>query len=211
MTAFAQQQKSSQPPVIKNLFSQSQSHDLVAIVQLDDIDYKVVRGFPRKGSAYLKILIAYKLPEGFDKQEKVEVYDEGLEDFRCYYTDRENDGARFLVFLNKDPDSDRFVGTQPYCNLPVFVSSQFEYALLYPIADQLIEDESIVHTFNFTDQYVWNTTTPLTSTRLDFLKKYYEIQIIGDQFRYTRGIKVEDVRRHLLGITELPQRKTRIP
>jgi len=57
--------------------------DLVAVAQVKDTDYVYTRSFPSEGSAYLKILIAYKLNK--PNEEIIEIYEKGLHPNECYF------------------------------------------------------------------------------------------------------------------------------
>ena len=56
--------------------------DLVVLAQTKDTDYLMRRGIPVSGSAYLKVLIAYKTDSPADL---IEVYEKGLHDHECYF------------------------------------------------------------------------------------------------------------------------------
>ena len=76
----------------------SRKADIVALAQVKDTDYVYTRSFPSEGSAFLKILIAYKPNQ--PSEEIIEVYETGLHANECYF---ENptvfaDGRRYLFF-----------------------------------------------------------------------------------------------------------------
>ena len=57
--------------------------DIVAVAQVKDTDYVYAHSFPNEGSAFLKILIAYKLNNPVE--EIVEVYEKGLHFNEFYF------------------------------------------------------------------------------------------------------------------------------
>ncbi len=73
--------------------------DIVAVAQVKDTDYVYARSFPNEGSAFLKILIAYKLNNPVE--EIVEVYEKGLHPNECYFENPTvfEEGRRYLVFF----------------------------------------------------------------------------------------------------------------
>jgi hypothetical protein len=69
------------------------SADLVVLAQVKDTDYFMRRNIPVSGSAYLKVLIPYKVDSPADL---IEVYEKGLHDQECYSRTRpclKKDGA----------------------------------------------------------------------------------------------------------------------
>ena len=90
------------PPV--SLSALAAKADLVAVAQVKDTDYVYTRSFPSEGSAYLKILIAYKLNK--PAEEIIEVYEKGLHPNECYFENPTvfEEGRRYLVFFHTDPD-----------------------------------------------------------------------------------------------------------
>lgn len=186
--------------LIKDLSHFAQESDFIGVVQVANIQYKTVRKFPVKGEAELDILISYKRAEALEKgAERITVKAEGLDDNQCYYRDVENEGARYLVFLNYD-GKDEFTGLKPACALPVLVTDDAGYALLYPMLGLMLEDESLVKNLTFTDPYAWIDLSPFTRDKVQYLKDYYHIEVdeYEDKGLYTRGIPLADVRSHLL-------------
>jgi len=107
--------------------------DLIAIVRVADVDYVKTRGFPSKGSAYLRVLIAYR---GTEAGAMVEVEEEGLEEAACYYPEVgafDLEGDRFLVFLRATDKKDVYRGRRPGCAIPVLVTESSAYALRMPV------------------------------------------------------------------------------
>lgn len=175
----------------------AESADVIALVQVMEVDYRKVRNFPVEGSAELRILVPYKLPESLDEAEKLDVRASGLDDQNCYYPERENEGHRFLVFLKIDESGEAW-GMQPSCMLPVFVSDNNAYALLYPVADYLLADESIVENIHYADATARVDVTELTSDEVHFLEEHYKARKDWKYYYFTRGIPLEKVRTELL-------------
>ena len=78
--------------------------DLVAVAQVKDTDYVYARSYPNEGSAFLKILIQYKLNN--PAEEIIEIYEKGLHPGECYFENPTvlEEGRRYLVFLRLDPE-----------------------------------------------------------------------------------------------------------
>ena len=97
--------------------------DLVAVAQVKDTDYVYARSFPNEGSAFFKILIAYKLNNPVE--EIIEVYDKGLHPNECYFENPTvfEEGRRYLVFFRLDPeDPEIYRGLTEGCALELFVA-----------------------------------------------------------------------------------------
>ncbi len=104
--------------------------DLVAVAQVKDTDYVYTRSFPSEGSAYLKILIAYKLKP--ETGEIIEVYEKGLHPNECYFENPTvfEEGRRYLVFFRLDPeDPGIYRGLAQGCALEILVTEDNRYAL----------------------------------------------------------------------------------
>jgi len=191
-----------QAPELNSFEQASQWADLVAIAQVDDIEYEKVRELNSKGYAYLNIRVAYK---GATRGESIAVIAKGFEDNTCYYPDRENEGERFLVFLKKSPDekSNVYYGFKPYCQMQILLSDTGQYILrtpldgnIFPINNELIEQ----HSFN--DPHAQFDTTLWTSTKRDEYAKNYQCKIIESEdtlnryfhLRYTQGVPLYKIR-----------------
>lgn len=180
--------------------------DLVAIAQVTVTDYQKTREFPSSGSAYLTALIPYK---GIEKGQLIEVTEKGLDADACYYPEIEvlqMEGHRFLVFLNKDSNkADSYHGYLPYCQIPVFVTSDNSYAIGAPVFDLSIPDE-IVQPVTFGDPAAVIDLTEWPRPEADrFVESFDLIQIPPreDQpentrlFMYTQGIRVDGLHKLL--------------
>ena len=173
------------------------NHDVVAIVQQVDIQYQKVREFPNKGYGELRVLIGYK---GIDRGTLIEVHEEGLEEYRCYYPDFENEGNRYLVFLNH-VKNDRFSGTLPACRIPVLVTADNKYALQYPV-DGIELDADLAQEIDFADPaaYVeladltFEETSRLTDAELARIEETDAYGPAATRLVYTHGIPVDSLR-----------------
>ncbi|MCF6318972.1 MAG: hypothetical protein L3J83_06800 [Proteobacteria bacterium] len=187
-------------PKLSTFAEASQWADLVAVAQVDDIEYEQVRELNAKGYAFLNILISYK---GTTRGESIAVLASGFQDNICYYPDRENEGERFLVFLKKAPDEldNVYYGFKPFCQFQVLLSDLGQYILRTPldtveIADELIEQ----HQFN--DPHAMIDTTLWTGTARREYADTYQCKIIesSDDFnryyhlRYTQGVPIYKIR-----------------
>jgi hypothetical protein len=129
--------------------------DLVALAQVRDTDYLTRREIPVSGSAYLKVLIPYKI----DRQtELLEVYEKGLHENECYFPNRTvfEEGRRYLLFLVRDPQKpERYRGMEEGCALDVLVDQQNQYALRYPVTGVDLSDPlaDFATGMNFADSY----------------------------------------------------------
>lgn len=176
--------------------------DVVAIVRVEDTDYEYARGFPRSGFALLRVLIGYK---GANSGDLIEVPEEGLDDDACYFPQLglfQVEGRRFLTFL-KRKGKDSYIGTAPTCRLPVLVTAQSAYALLYPIDGATIESpETVVETLSFADPAAYVDGSDLTSERLRELVEDYGAERVdndpltprSETYVYTRGIPMPKLR-----------------
>ncbi len=189
-------------PSFKSLSEAAQWADLVAIAQVDDIEYEQVRSMNTEGYAFLNVLIPYK---GATKGEPIAVMANGLDDDVCYYPDRINEGERYLVFLKKVPDEKNnvYYGYKPFCQLQILLSDLGQYILRTPLENNILQfDESLIEQHIFNDPHAMIDTTTWTSiSRNEFAEKYQcEIIQSEDDFntyihlRYTQGIPLYKVR-----------------
>lgn len=174
--------------------------DLIALVQMRDGDYRYQRDFPISGSAYLKVLIPYKVDQPVDL---IEVYEQGLHDNECYFPNPTvfEEGRRYLVFLRRDPDNaERYRGLAQGCALDVLVTADNSYAVRLPVTGMQLSDELRGHAkpMQFADRYARETDETLDSQSRDrwieegLLRR--ETTSEGDELVYTRGISLGDFR-----------------
>lgn len=193
--AIAEPGPNASPISINELASKA---DLVAVAQVKDTDYLYTRAFPSEGSAYLKILIAYKHNQ--PDEDIIEVYDKGLHPNECYFENPTvlEEGRRFLVFFRHDPDDPRnYLGLAEGCALEIFVTGDNRYALKFPITgiDLADELEALVNEYNFRDSYALITDEDLTPSVRDELLEDGSIIPYQDQFKYTRGVDLSAIRK----------------
>ena len=176
--------------------------DLVAIAQVDDIEYEQIRKLNAKGYAFLNVLIPYK---GSKRGEPIAVIATGFEDNACYYPDRINEGERFLVFLKKAPghENNVYYGFKPFCQMQILLSEMGQYILRTPLDTNLIKfDESIIEQHQFNDPHAMVDSTLWTSIKRDEYADQFQCKIIesSDTFnkyfhlRYTQGVPIYKVR-----------------
>jgi hypothetical protein len=171
--------------------------DLVAIAQVKDTDYVYARSYPNEGSAFLKILIEYKLNN--PAEEIIEVYEKGLHPGECYFENPTvlEEGRRFLVFLRLDPeDPEIYRGLAEGCALELFVTDENRYAFKYPVEGIKLKDplDHLAAEFNFNDNYAVVSEESLSPVERDELLADGLIIPYGDNFKYTHGIDLTAVR-----------------
>lgn len=176
------------------------SADLVVLAQVKDTDYFLRRDIPVSGSAYLKVLIPYKVESPVDL---IEVYEKGLHDHECYFPNPSvfEEGRRYLLFLKKDPeDEDRYRGMPQGCALDVLVGSDNRYALRYPVTGIDLSDPlgEFAHDMRFSDGYaVINDEALLPAQRNAMLGagQIAPFDSRGHQWMYTKGVSLTAVRK----------------
>jgi hypothetical protein len=178
----------------------ARSADLVALAQARDTDYRMQRDIPISGSAYLKILLPYKMDRAIDL---VEVYETGLHDHECYFPNPTvfEEGRRYLLFLRRDPDEpERYRGMPQGCALEVLVRDDNRYAVRYP-ADGVLHSDDLAFmatNMSFADGYAVVSDEDLLPARRNALREAGQIVPHGkDAWRYTTGIDLATLRRHI--------------
>jgi len=171
--------------------------DLVAVAQVKDTDYVYARSFPNEGSAFLKILIDYKLNNPVE--EIIEVYEKGLHPGECYFENPTvlEEGRRYLVFLRLDPeDPEIYRGLAEGCALEIFVTEDNRYAFKYPINGIDLKDklEGLVAEYDFHDNYAVVPEESLSPAERDDLLADGSIIPYDGAFKYTRGIDLTAAR-----------------
>jgi len=176
--------------------------DLVAIAQVDDIEYEKVRKINANGYAYLNILIPYK---GAKKDEPIAVIATGFDDNVCYYPDRVNEGERYLVFLKKAPNEKNnvYYGFKPYCQMQVLLSDMGQYILRTPLDTNTINiDTSLIENHEFNDPHAMVDATLWTSISRDKYIDRFKCKLIETEdsvnkyfhLRYTQGVPIYNIR-----------------
>lgn len=139
---FLTPESEPEPVEPRSLEQLAMAADLVALVQVADTDYAFTRGFPSGGTAFLKVLIPYKVTRPLE--EFLEVYEEGLHEFECYFptVDVDEVGRRFLVFLTFSTDvEEQYNGLPQGCALEVLVTRENLYALRFPFQGMALNQD----------------------------------------------------------------------
>ena len=171
--------------------------DIVAVAQVKDTDYVYAHSFPNEGSAFLKILIAYKLNNPVE--EIVEVYEKGLHANECYFENPTvlEEGRRYLVFFRLDPeDPEIYRGLAEGCALELFVTQHNQYALKYPAEGINLKEnlDKLATEFDYHDNYAVVKDEALSpEVRNNLLERQLIIPYQGD-YKYTHGIDLTTVR-----------------
>lgn len=193
--------------------------EVIVLAQVKDTDYFYRHGYPVSGSAYLKILIPYRIDQPL---EIIEVYEHGLHEKECYFPNPTvfEEGRRYLLFLQRDPDRpERYRGLAVGCALDVLVTGDHRYALRYPVTGIDLADslEEVAAAMQFGDSYAIEDEQSLPSSQrnilldagwivpLDESKKKTvpggpgspPVEVAGRQWIYTRGIDLATIRKML--------------
>lgn len=170
---------------------------MVAVAQLNDTRYEYLRGFPNKGTAWMRPLMRYKSER---KLEQFTVYDEGIKGEHCYFPDTDlwQEGSRFLVFLEHE-EFIRYRGLNPVCYLPVSVSSDNQYVLRLPIDNVVMPAELLEQAqhYQFTDSGSRIDTSELLREEKARLIRDRQMKDEGETLVYTRGIPISAVRKYI--------------
>jgi hypothetical protein len=184
--------------VPKSLETLAGEADLVALVQVLDTDYEYAREFPVGGTAFLRILIPYKLDR--PRPDIIEVYDEGLREGACYFPNPEvtEEGARYLLFVRNNPDvKGQYLGLETGCSLTALVTKDNRYALRYPAEGLLLSDDlsSLARPMNFADSHAIIDYEDLSvDERLDLLERGLLTELEDRTYRVNQGIPLSEIR-----------------
>lgn len=189
-------------PTLTSFAQASQWADLVAIAQVDDIEYEQVRKLNAKGYAFLNIQVSYK---GTTRGEQIAVLATGFDDNVCYYPDRENEGERFLVFLKKAPDELKnvYYGFKPFCQFQILLSDLGQYVLRTPVDNNSVNiPEDLIEPHTFNEPHAMFDTTLWTGTTRKKYADQYQCEIIETEdtlnryyhLRYTQGVPIYKIR-----------------
>lgn len=178
--------------------------DAVVLAQVDRVNYETRRGFPVSGAAWIRVLVRYKVPSPIDF---VKVAEEGFGPDRCYFDDGPmwEELPRYLVFLNR-ADKHEFEGHRGGCKLEVLVTDDNRYAVRWPQEGLVLnpEDEALIQELTFQGPGAYVDVSEMTSIgREDLLREYHMVDTGDNRYRYTRGIRLEDFREHLIGSDNL--------
>ena len=219
-TLLAQDERPVPPISLADLGAKA---EVIVLAQVKDTDYFYRRGYPVSGSAYLKILIPYKIDK---PMEIIEIHEQGLHENECYFPNPTvfEEGRRYLLFLKRDPDKpERYRGLAEGCALDVLVERDNHYALRYPVTGINLADalEDLAVEMQFGDSYAIEDEDSLTSTERNILldagwiapleesrKKTVpgvlgtpQPETTGPQWIYTRGIDLATIRK-MLGLMQ---------
>ncbi|MEE4174851.1 MAG: hypothetical protein V2I57_11410 [Xanthomonadales bacterium] len=182
----------------RSLESLAAAADLVALVQVLDTDYETKRDFPVGGTAFLRILIPYKLDR--PRPDIIEVYDEGLRPNTCYFPNPEvtEEGSRHLLFVRRNPDVEgQYLGLETGCALTALVTADNRYALRHPPDGPPLTDDlaALARPLEFTDAYAIIDYEDLTvDDRLDLLERGLLEEREDRTYLVTQGIPLSEVR-----------------
>ena len=193
--------------------------EVIVLGQVKDTDYFYRHGYPVSGSAYLKILIPYRIDQPTDI---IEVRERGLHANECYFPNPTvfEEGRRYLLFLQRDPDQpERYRGLAEGCALDVLVTVDHRYVLRYPVTGIDLTDAlaGLAVEMQFGDSYATVDEDSLSSTARNVLldagliapiresKKHAGSdssdappnEVARPQWIYTRGIDLVAIRKML--------------
>lgn len=183
------------PPSLAELVAEA---DLVALVRVLDTDYEYVREFPAGGTAFLQVLLPYKVNRPLE--DVIQVYDEGLHEGECYFDNPTvlEEGRRHLVFLKFSKDvKDQYNGLSAGCRLDVLVNEQNLYALRYPLNGIEIADDfsASAERMTFRDANAVVADENISPDERNRLLEQGYLEKLEGKFRFTHGIDLGEFRR----------------
>jgi len=195
--AAAASEKPSADPGAISLANLAAQADLIALAQVRDTDYVYRRNFPVEGNAFLQVLIAYKSGQAGDI---IEVHEKGLHEHECYFPNPgvSDEGRRYLLFLRKDDiHPERYLGLAQGCALDVLVDKNYRYVLRLPANGIRIADpmNDIASGFDFADPHAIEDDDSLPPQQRNELLAAGLLAPKGDQYVYTRGVALSEVRK----------------
>lgn len=193
------------PPPPPTLAEAAAAADLVALVQVADTDYETARDFPTGGTAYLRVLIPYKVTRPLE--DLIEVYEEGLHEGECYFPTPKvtEEGGRFLVFLRFNPNVEgQYLGLPHGCSLEALVTRDNRYVLRYPLADMPVAEQprAFASPREFQDSYAAFADDDMSVEERNALLDGGYLVRTDEGFRFTHGVGLSDIRR-LIGSENL--------
>lgn len=200
--ADSQSGQSTSEPTLASL---ARGADFIGLVKVDTTEYETIRDLPNEGFAILRVLVTYRHPGDVrEAPGSIDVYENGLGNDTCYYPERQNEGNRFLVFVNKRTGKDEqgekkegYESTRPGCMIPVFVTEDNRYALRYPIPGLDIRDRSVIRKIEFADPDAFVTAgRNMSFTSVDYMvENGWLREADGDRYVFTTGIYLNEARR----------------
>jgi hypothetical protein len=177
--------------------------DVVVLAQARDTDYAYRREFPVEGSAFLRVLIAYKADRPLNI---IEVYEQGLHAHECYFPNPTvvEEGRRYLLFLQQDKTKpERYRGLAQGCALEVLVDRNNRYVVRLPIAGIKLTDPlpQLGKKFEFADAYAVENDASMPPQERDALLAAGWIEPRGNRYIYTHGVELSTVRKLMAGNT----------
>ncbi|MDT8449963.1 MAG: hypothetical protein RQ847_07280 [Wenzhouxiangellaceae bacterium] len=114
------------------LAERAETSDLVVIARLERVKYRYRNEFPIEGEAWFRPLITYKSPPRSGGL--IIVGEKGLHENECYFprTNPWDEKPRYLLFLNRDPDTDSVRGHPEGCAIEILVTDRNRYAARWP-------------------------------------------------------------------------------
>jgi len=114
------------------LADRAATSDIVALAQLDRIDYKYNRDFPVDGEAWLRPLITYRSQAPV--KGVIIVHEQGLSENECYFPRMApwDERPRYLLFLVTDSETDTIKGHPDGCAIEILVTADGSYAARWP-------------------------------------------------------------------------------
>lgn len=197
-TAQTEPNEAPAPPPPASLAKLASQSDLVAVVQVADTDYVYARGFPTGGTAFLRVLIRWRVTDPVG--DLVRVYDEGLHPAECYFQnpDVDEEGRRHLLFARTNPDvADQFLGLPHGCALDILVTADNSYALRYPPSDIQLTDDlaALARPMQFADPYAAVEDDELAIAERDtLLEGGWLVKQDDGRYRFTHGIPLGAIR-----------------
>lgn len=196
---FAQAQEPTRPLALSELAATA---DLVALVQVLDTDYQYTREFASGGTAFLKVLIPYRVMRPIG--DIVEVYEEGLHEHECYFDNPSviEEGRRHLVFLRVNPEVEgQYLGLAGGCALAVLVTDDNRYALRYPLDGIEVDDRitELATELSFADAHAVLDEEDIMVEERNVLLEAGNLRRLDDgRYKFTRGVDLS-LARQLLG------------
>ena len=173
--------------------------DLIALVQVLDTDYAYQREFPIGGTAFLRVLIPYKVNRPVP--DIIEVYEEGLHEHECYFPNPPptEEGRRYLLMVRDNPDVEgQFLSLDQGCSLTVLVKRDNSYALRYPL-EGIATSESVAELavpMDFSDRHaVLDYEALSVDERLSLLEGGYVDEREDRFYKLTHGVPLSAFRR----------------
>jgi len=197
----------AQPARLADLVAEA---DLVALVRVLDTDYEYVRGFPAGGTAFLQVLLPYKVSRPLE--DVIQVYEEGLHEGECYFDNPSvlEEGRRHLVFLRFSKEvKEQYNGLPSGCRLDVLVNDRNLYALRYPLSGIELADDFSAHAepMAFRDAHAVVPDEDISPDERNDLLAAGFLERVDEGYRFSQGIDLTRFR-ELMGPEALTRDRT---